>query len=370
MQLNFVNNREQGEVMAIYVFIYLIVMVLAIINITYVKKEKLSFFYVLVCIYLVMFTGLRDGLGGYDYFQYKAYFDAIPPLEDINLLNLDFYKYESGYTLLNSLLKSFTENSHVLFIVVSIITLGGILILNYKYSRYPFFTLQFFLYKMFLYNNFVALRQSFVIAIFIFAIKFIEKRNFKKYILCIIVSMLFHLSAIVLIPVYFINRVDLRKVEIKKILLVCIGGFLFSNIMFDLIMSLVSLFGKTRYMNYSSGSTMAFYLNILEGLMFLFLIKKFNKMDKELEKINYNLVVLYFAITVIFMNYSFMARVTMNFIFPMILLFGDTLKYMDGRKKKIAFFLLFSFLFFAGYIRELLTFDGGSLKIYSSILFK
>ncbi|MGX7328547.1 EpsG family protein [Enterococcus bulliens] len=85
--------------------------------------------------------------------------------------------------------------------------------------------LAFSVYLLFIsgfYNHSLNLmRQSIAIAIFLYALKFIFTSNFWKYFLCILIAFLFHKTAVLFIPIYFLRqfRLDFKN----TIIYVCIS---------------------------------------------------------------------------------------------------------------------------------------------------
>lgn len=144
-----------------------------------------------------LFVGLRHYVGN-DYEAYVVLFNAIR-----NGINT---RLEYGYFLLNSM---FTES-----------------IYGYKYVMLiSSFITFFFLFKTFIKEQILALgiffvfafeliflindqvRQGIAIAIFLYAIQFIEKREFYKYIITMVITgVLIHYSALIMLPVYFVYR--------------------------------------------------------------------------------------------------------------------------------------------------------------------
>jgi hypothetical protein len=101
------------------------------------------------------------------------------------------------------------------------------------------------------------IRQSLAMCIWIYALKYIEKKNFWMYLILCAFAFLFHRSAIVLIIFYPIlrNGKDYFK-NIPLQLLVFIAAFVIKNFFFDIIMKFssivdfyISLLGKDMYEN-------------------------------------------------------------------------------------------------------------------------
>lgn len=57
------------------------------------------------------------------------------------------------------------------------------------------------------------IRQAVAACIFVYSIQFIYKRELLKYCICCLLALSFHKSAIVLLPFYFINKIDIGKIK-------------------------------------------------------------------------------------------------------------------------------------------------------------
>lgn len=77
-------------------------------------------------------------------------------------------------------------------------------------DKYPWLILSLFLgCQWWLWCN--GIRQSLAACIFVFSTQFIQERKPIPYLLCVVIAFLFHRSAILLAPLYFIGHIDLFK---------------------------------------------------------------------------------------------------------------------------------------------------------------
>ena len=355
--------------MRIYLIIFIILILLSMINI-YIDKQKLIIMYILFSIFLIIFTGFRDSLGGSDYSVYKAYFDNIPSITSINSFEY-FIEYEIGYKYLNAMIKFFTDNSMWLFFVITIITLPVTLIFNYKYCKYPFFTLTFYLYKTFFYTNFIAMRQSIAIVIFYISIRYIIKGDLKKYSLCIIFASLFHSSSIVLILLYFVRNLKMEKINIIYILIIGVTLMLVSPSIINLISKVMTIVGASstvinKINNISFSKSIN--LHLVEIIGFYFIFAKDFKIESDFDKIVYNLFITYVILLIIFSNQAIFIRISMYFYMIIMIFISLSLsKTTDLKYKRLLTYTLM-LVFFVGYIKYLRQFDNGGLVPYKTIL--
>lgn len=145
---------------------------------------------------------------GTDWIVYDAFFTRINE-------GTEYFK-EPLFNLLNKLLYLFTQDSQWIFVVSAVLSLSFTFLAIYKQSMYiPFSILLFFLSTVY-FNSLNQVRQAIAMSIFLFASQYIWKRDWKKYLLWILLATGMHLSALIYVPIYFIYG---WKAEIKKHLL-------------------------------------------------------------------------------------------------------------------------------------------------------
>lgn len=142
---------------------------------------------------------------GTDWYIYDEYFHAIN--EGTNAFR------EPLFNLLNRIIYLFTHDSQLLFVAVAVITLSFTFLAIYQQSKYiPFSIILYFLSTIY-FNSLNQMRQAIAMSIFLYASKYIWTKNWKKYMLWVLVAVGFHISALIYVPVYFLYG---WKAEIKK----------------------------------------------------------------------------------------------------------------------------------------------------------
>lgn len=167
------------------------------------EKLKTTYSYCFYYFCIVLFWGLSyhyaiDTPGYMDYYN-----NMVSPIT--NGIDLHLNKFEPGFNVWAALCKSLKDS----YLVFQTLTFAIEMFLIFKGFQKIFhkdylpllFPLLFFIYPSIL----NALRQSFAIAIFIFAIPFIKEKKKWHYGSCIIIASLFHQSAIFLVLFYFIR---------------------------------------------------------------------------------------------------------------------------------------------------------------------
>ncbi|MGG7161201.1 EpsG family protein [Clostridium baratii] len=355
--------------MLIYISIFIVLILFSMINL-YIKKENLKFVYIAFGVFITLFTATRDNIGGSDYFVYKDYFNNITNI--FNLQGYDYFiKYEIGYKYLNALIKCFTNNYIWLFFIIAMITIPIILKLNYQYCKYPFFTMAFYMYKTFFYTNFIAMRQSIALTIFIVAFKYIINGDFKKYAFSIIIASLFHSSAIVLLPLYFVRKIKFYKLSFIQIIL--IGGIIliFSNSIIDILEVLLKLFGFSQNIIIKISnikSSVGINLHVFEMIFIYFIFRKTYKINNKKDEVVINIFILYCILTIAFSMQVIFIRIAMYFYFIIMIFISRSLENIKDLKYKQLLIYILAILFLLGYIKYIIQFDNGGLLPYKSVI--
>lgn len=158
------------------------------------------------------------------------------------------FSRDAGFTALSFVLSQISSNPQTLIFVVALITNGLNIAMFYKYKSY--LELQLYLYMASGYFTVTmnGIRQCLAAALVFVCNKFIVNGDFKKYLIFVLLISLFHGSALIMIPIYFIARQKAwSKNVIKLIFLACIGVIFydsFSEVLFKALQN-------TQYGHYS-----------------------------------------------------------------------------------------------------------------------
>ncbi len=311
---------------------------------------------------IVTLCGLRYNVGT-DYESYVGIFEIIA--------SDGFVIVEPGYYWFNKVFANFNNGSVYVFLIFSLITY---VFLFYSLAREKilllglFFTFTFGF--VFLSNNLI--RQSLVIAIFLYSIKFIYTKRLSRYFLCIAICSLFHYSAILLFPLFWV-----RKISIKKFywFLIISFSYFFSFLeWFKLwVIEIITFFPK--YSGYlvwggeektavNSGITM-FIIYILN----LFIIFNYNEsLVNERLKIFFKLYLLGVSLAFLTLNISFVFRFSYYLTSLIIVVIPLMVKAMKNNRNKYLFHIIMIFMSLLFWIKSFWFNDHGALP-YNSLLF-
>ncbi|WP_240418159.1 EpsG family protein [Paenibacillus periandrae] len=162
-----------------------------------IKPNKYMTF--IVILIFVSISGLRKNIG--DTFFYMLSYVR-------NEFTWEYIKTDKdiGFGILQMILKKFSDDPQVMVFTAALITNVLIVCVLYKYSRlfelsiYVYITSGLYIVSM---NG---IRQFLAGAIIFAATKYIFEGSWKKYFLVVLFASTFHLSALILIPIYFVIR--------------------------------------------------------------------------------------------------------------------------------------------------------------------
>ncbi|MGF9965405.1 EpsG family protein [Bacillus rhizoplanae] len=181
---------------------------------------------------LVLVSGLRNNLGD-TYFYMHGY-----TVTDFNWEYIQ-KNQDMGFNIFQMILKKYTDDPQVMIFITALITNVLIVFILYKYSRLIDLSLYVYITSGMYLVSMNGLRQFLAAAIAFTATKYIFDGNWKKYILIVLLASIFHQSALVLIPIYFLIR---RKawsaptfILLFLAVLIVIGFNQFSEVLFAAI---------------------------------------------------------------------------------------------------------------------------------------
>ena len=339
--------------MIIYIILFLIPAILYF----YYKDNKQASYkpFLFFLIFLALFVGLSDMLGGYDRYIYGELFDNLAdqlkagtPIisSDIN----QAYSTEFGYIGFNWAIAHITSNRYIFIFLYTICMYAIILHSFRKYAKnYPLASILFM--ALVFYFSFTYLRQMFAAAIIGLSIRYIIERKFLKYCAIILAAFSFHNSAIIFFPMYFIANRKYPKAHILLLMSVCfvIGVSGITSGLYNLFDDISS---RGVHADYAvQGDARIAY--ILEAGFFLFfLIKSYQYLpDTKQSIVLYNIALAFCAILLLFIRSENGGRLSWYFIYGLI--FSLTQLSTTNYGKKIKMGLQLSIVGFVLFLRIL-----------------
>ncbi|WP_180056315.1 EpsG family protein [Acinetobacter sp. YH12227] len=184
---------------------------------------------------------------------------------------------EIGYQILDRTVIYFTYNYFWLFLISSVIVISLYLYTLKKIS--PNYSISVFLYISLGYYTFFfnGLRQGIALALCFFSLKYLFRKEFLKFLLVVFIASLFHKSALIVIPIYFLSLLKIS--EYYKVISCFIFSLIFSSMLINYLAN-----NNERYEIYKDVSgeigglyTLLYFTFI--GLFFKFLANKIKIKD-------------------------------------------------------------------------------------------
>lgn len=266
------------------------------------KKKPGSFFVFLTATILVLVAGLRWGVGT-DYNQYAWSYIWYSRSTLSELLQFG----EMGIRSISVISRYLYDDSATMFFIASILTIGLFVSTIAKNSSMFAFSILLFIFIGSWHGTFNGVRQYLACAVIFAGHRYMVEKRFLKYLLVVGIACLCHVTALIMLPLFFIAT---RKINFKQVvllfLIVIVLGFSYDYI----FKALEILMNKTIKM----APYMTTRVNILRVAVtfapfaLLFIRTKNNKMDLDLN-FYLNMLIINAALMVATLNSAYLARV-------------------------------------------------------------
>lgn len=199
----------------------------------------------LFTVFMILFalSACRMNVGN-DYAKY---------VEFMHLIACGAYEYvptETGFNLLVAVLYRLAggENFLLVFAVFAFFTLW--LFLKAMYEQSDSFGWSFFLFMAFgfYFSTFNTVRYYLALALALYSVKYVLKREWGKFILLVLLGSLFHKSMLVVIPLYFLAALAWKKWQIGLMALFCTTFFFLEDFYLKAVVFLYPSYEDTEYL--------------------------------------------------------------------------------------------------------------------------
>jgi transmembrane protein EpsG len=225
--------------------------------------------FLISCI-LIFFAGVRYQVGA-DYSQYASNFFAYCTQE----LK---WNGEPGIRIVARIASKFYNDYRMMFILMSVITVGAATLTIAKHSPYYSISILLYVFLGAWHESFNSVRQSAAAAILFLGHKYIKERKLAKWLIVCAIAFMFHTSAIVFVPLYFLPY---KKITIKKLSVFVVVGIV-AGFSYDRVWDWISLLqGKTYIMDLYSTSSISFFRIIVAWIPILFYMLFFYRNQSE-----------------------------------------------------------------------------------------
>lgn len=209
--------------------IYLLPIVLLLIGVVAYDHKHLASWrgvWLFVCwLSIVLVAGLRYQVGG-DTLSYMYDFDCVMvPICDLTWELIQANPYNLLWVLLNAVCKQCWNDFVLVQLVHAVIVNTAVVYFFAKHTQRVFTALFFYVLCYFLFYNTEIMRASLAMAVFLFGFSTLEKRQWLRYLLVMVIAFGFHSESILMLlfPLAFL----LAKIPInwKSVLAIMAGSF-------------------------------------------------------------------------------------------------------------------------------------------------
>lgn len=220
---------------------YLVFIVLCILwiahTLTHSEKNKPLLFMAAGTV-LVVFFCTQSGEVGADTKQYVSRYTWIA--NEASFFELLSFGWEQGYVLLNKLLSLLSREPRMLLVGMSFLILFPFFRWFHAESSVPMLSLICFVALGFWDMSMYIYRQWCAMALLTFSYRYIRKRQFKLFLILVVVAMFFHRTAAVALPLYFLYGLKLDK----RLLMIAAGLSVLLGISGKPILAVLNLFAR------------------------------------------------------------------------------------------------------------------------------
>lgn len=314
-------------------------------QISYKQKKR---FMILVCLELIILATFRSIDIGADtpvYISALRYYKNIPHGNIMKARLVYPFDFESGYFIFTKICAwlGMSEVSF-LFCIASIIYIP-ICNFIYKYSVDPLLSiLIYFSFGCFEYSLGI-FRQMIALSIVLLGFRYVQEKKILKYILFVTIAMSFHLTAIIMLPLYWLPNINLKKI-LKWVWAGELFFMIFSRKIIEYILKIFPQYSgyvNGKYDTQGGTYIMLLVLNIILLMGYCTSLKNENQQDCML-KISNNAVVITIFLQILGYSMGIFGRIVPYYSIFLMLLIPIILKKSFFKNKIYAYLMTTIFL--------------------------
>lgn len=332
--------------------IYYILFTVVITFFTFLESVSSKFKHgmLLSFILIFIFISIRYDFGN-DYAMYQSEFHKLNTIDNLKGYG-GLERLESGWIYLNRAFK------YIGFFPLIVFWSLTYTIIMYKYIRktldkkYYFLIVFFFLISSGVFLvQLSALRQTLALLIFLFSIRFIIDRNLILYAISILLASFLHSSAILLLPLYFLNFLKLSN-KLSFIYFIFYITLFFFGEKFSEIVNQIILITKPSYSFYLEednnvkvvvGSGLGVLFSAANFAILLFFNDKLKHSNKYVQ-LAYKCVIIYYILSPLGLSIGMIGRVNFYFSFFQIITIPFIYSVINNKNIKVLY-LYFNIIF-------------------------
>jgi transmembrane protein EpsG len=315
------------------------------------KSRRILLFFFFLVFWLV--AGLRYETG-VDWLGYTEFFNRIDNIIKLfaeSFISIKNSEFEIGFTLLSSTLKLFTDNVQVLFLLIAFVTNVMLFSSLKKYSSHIFVSLMIYYSTLYFITDMDVIRQCIAINIFFYSLKYIVDHNILKYFIAIFIASLFHRTALILLPMYFILNKQFKISTLLILVGIAYLIFIFKipwlRVTVGYLLDFITSGGFSRKLSsYLNNSSRTFGIGFIANL-FVFVFSLYKRKQLKIFPL-FNLLLNMYVFNLL-VYYSTWELTILSSRFRFYFLIGNVVLltyFLDLYKQKIKKHIVFAFITF------------------------
>ncbi len=213
-----------------------------------VKKNRTKKDFIFFAFVLVVLMGFRGKTVGIDTTAYFEMFQRNNSLGSFGI-NSTSYKDEVGFQLLMIFLNKIAAGFQVLTIIEALIYVIPVMAFIHRYSKNPYYSVFLFLAFDYYLFGMTAMRQTIAMGIVMIAVMKALEERMGSFVLLVLFASLFHITALVALPIYFLKKKSINNVNIFAAITISLIVYIFKN----QIQNVVRSYARIDYGNMTTG---------------------------------------------------------------------------------------------------------------------
>ena len=162
---------------------------------------------------------------------------------------------EPGFNLLVKLVFRLAGGENYLLVFGLFAVVTAVLFLKSMYDQSVDFTISFALFMLLglYFRTFNTVRYYFVLAVTLYSLRYVLKKEYGKFILLILFAAFFHKSVLVVIPLYLIAALPWKKWQVVLGTALAVSLPLFQNFWMAVVLKLYPSYQNTVYLQKDTG---------------------------------------------------------------------------------------------------------------------
>ena len=255
--------------MVVYNILVTVLFVFFIISLFLKGNIQITRFLIFISALLLIFIASNRALEvGTDTLTYYLNFQNIEFEDSVRT----YQGIQKGWYYFNYYIHSFLDYDLFMYIVYSII-ISLVCYVSYKNSKQPIFSILLFVLLYFYFSSFNVMRQFLALSFMLLGYTFLYIGDKKKFVLCLIISSLFHFTALLMMPLLFIDKLKISSKFVYLLVPISfIIGIWYSSLL-ENIVTYMTIFtalneGVSGYLD-AYGGERSFFSNFIINTTFL-----------------------------------------------------------------------------------------------------